>query len=387
MIYNKFLFPSVLLSYVGLSVGLFLYSYTQVDLNLTLSRVSLWQSIQKSFQYIGYYQRPFSTAIYVAIVVSYFFLYLIVVYGTREKLFSIHQIWKLIIAVSFILVLSYPAFSYDIFNYMFTAKTVIVYHANPYSVVPLQFKGIEPWLSFMRWTHLPSAYSPIWITLTIPLFLLGFGYFLLTLWSMKLFIAIMYIASIVGIGKVLHRVDPGQETTGIAIFALNPLIIIETLVSAHNDITMMLIAIFSLYLYVSKKYRLSFLALSTSIAVKLITIFLLPIYFFGWNRLIALILIVVGLILVLLTRDVLPWYFVWIIPFVALLPRSRSIFFIASAACFGLLLRYTPYLYRGNWDGPSLLLENLFTIIPIVLAIVLVYKNKIFDLFYFKSSI
>ena len=47
--------------YIVVSICLFLYSYTQVDLNLTLSRASTVQTIQKAFQYIGFYNRPVST--------------------------------------------------------------------------------------------------------------------------------------------------------------------------------------------------------------------------------------------------------------------------------------------------------------------------------------
>ena len=88
-----------------------------------------------------------------------------------------------------VLVLSYPAFSYDIFNYMFTAKTVLLYHKNPYEVIPMQFISIDPWVNVMRWIHLPSAYTPIWILLSLPAYFFGFGTFLLILWNFKIIAA------------------------------------------------------------------------------------------------------------------------------------------------------------------------------------------------------
>jgi hypothetical protein len=59
-------FKLLLFFYFIASLSLFLYSYTQVDLNLTLSRVSLWQTIQRAFQYVGYFQRPVSTVWYLS---------------------------------------------------------------------------------------------------------------------------------------------------------------------------------------------------------------------------------------------------------------------------------------------------------------------------------
>jgi hypothetical protein len=253
---------------------------------------------------------------------------------------------------------------------MFTAKTVVLYHQNPYSVIPLQFTGVEPWITFMRWTHLPSAYTPVWIALTLPAYVLGFGYFLLTLWNLKILSGIFFVLSAFFIEKILIKVDPQYKDIGVVLFALNPLVIIETLVSGHNDIVMMTLALASYYIYLQKNYISSFLVLSLSVASKLVTIFLIPLYLFRWNRLIALICMLIGLCLVLLQRDILPWYFVWIIPFVALMPRSTDIILLSIAASFGLLLRYTPFLLQGNWDGAAPKIETAVTLVPLILYLV-----------------
>src|SRR3972149_4667416 len=68
---NKFIFYGWIIS----SVGLLLYSFTQVDLSLTLSQVSVWQTIQKLLQQIGYFNRPLSTLIFLLIMFLMFTLY------------------------------------------------------------------------------------------------------------------------------------------------------------------------------------------------------------------------------------------------------------------------------------------------------------------------
>ena len=153
--------PKWLSSFIAFSIvcsfALVFYSFTQVDLSLTLMRVDFWQMIQKSFQYIGYYNRPLSTVIFVLIVFALSFQYFVLLLLSYKNRITKRTLWVLIFLTSIILLFSYPAFSYDIFNYMFYAKTIAFYGKNPYQVVPLDFTGVEPWLSFMHWTHVSSA--------------------------------------------------------------------------------------------------------------------------------------------------------------------------------------------------------------------------------------
>lgn len=344
---------------------LFFFSYTQVDLSLTLSQASIFQTIQKTFQHIGFYQRPLATYWFIGLLILFYGLYI----ATLIKKPTVRTIWTIAGILVIILLFSYPAFSYDIFNYMFTAKTVLVYHKNPYEVIPLQFSGVEPWLSFMRWTHLPSAYTPLWIILSLPAYLFGFGYFLTTLWCMKALAAGGYVAVVWFVGKILQKHDPKNQVLGMAIVAFNPLIIFESLVSGHNDIVMMAIAMAAIY------YS-SFFLMAVATAVKLMTIFLIPIMFIGYRPILYLGAMVVGLIAVVLQREILPWYFVWIIPFVALLPQNKVILVLSSAFSLGLLLRYAPYFYLGHWNDPVPMIKLWATLVPPALAAIFLFLKK-----------
>lgn len=367
----------MLIGYAIAAIALFLYSYTQVDLNLTLSTVTIWQYIQKAFQYIGYYERTFSTAIYVSILGLLYGLYVVVLRKTRTGTVTVQGLWRIVFCISVVLVLSYPAFSYDIFNYMFTAKTVLVYHKNPYVVIPMQFASIDPWVSVMRWIHLPSAYTPLWITLSLPAYFFGFGTFLLILWNFKIIAAVFYLLTVKGIYTVLKTVEPGSALVGMAVFALNPLIIIESLVSGHNDIVMMAIAVWAVVFFLKKRYFLSWWFLALSIGMKVMTIFLIPAFAWRWRRSIALAGMAFGFMLVIMQREVLPWYFVWIMPFIALMPARRNITMFAGAFSLGLLLRYAPFLYYGHWNDPVPAIKWWVTILPFVvsLAFVAVRRN------------
>lgn len=313
--------------------------------------------------------RSQSTGIYLLIIGLLYLLYIMTLHEIKKGTLGLHHIWKIIMCVSVLLVFSYPAFSYDMFNYIFTAKSVLIYHKNPYIVLPQQFAGVDPWINFMRWIHLPSAYTPLWILFTLTPYLFGFGYLLLILWNIKILILLSYIVTSVFLYKILYIFDKKRSVLGLAIFALNPLVLIEGLVSAHNDMLMMAFAMISFYLFLQKKRWWSYTALSISIAVKLMTIFLLPVFLIGWNRRWALVVMSIGLFLVLLQREVLPWYLIWIMPFVALLPELGHVTLMAGAFSLGLLLRYAPYLYFGHWNDPVPTIKSWVTLTPLAAAV------------------
>ena len=362
----------IVIAYSIAAFCFFLYSYTQVDLGLTLSRISIWQYIQKWFQHIGYFERPVSTVIYLTIIAVLFVLYGIVLRSVRKKQLAVNDLWVIVGIVTVLTCFSYPAFSYDFFNYLFTAKTVLLYHKNPFIVTPLQFTGVEPWLSFMHWTHLPTAYTPLWILVTLPPYVLGFDYFLLLMWNLKIVIAATYVFAAWAIGEILKK-DGGKDSIlGIAIFALNPLVIVECLVSPHNDILMMALALWAILIYQNGKRWSSWFVLSLSIAMKLMTVCLIPAFFVKWNKKIALGGMIVGFLAVLSQRDVLSWYWLWVIPFVALLPETSELVILSSGISLGLLLRYAPFLYFGNWNAPVPTIESWLTGISIGLSVLIV---------------
>lgn len=352
------------------SVGLLLFSFTQIDLSLTLSDKSLIQSVQRNFQYVGFYQRPLATALYCFLLTLLTAIYLGIMRLSQTKILKEKHVWIGISVLVGILFFSFPAaFSYDIFNYIFTAKTILIYGKNPYIIKPMDLQGIDSMLSFMRWTHLPSAYTPLWIGLTLFPFLLSFGTLLLATWMMKLVPIASYVMCVWCIGRILKKTHPKHTLLGMTAFAFNPLIIIEVLVSAHNDIVMMAFALGAYLLSLQKKRLASFFVFSLSVAAKFITIFLVPLFVFKWSAKKALVLQLIALVVVLLRREFLPWYFIWIIPFVVLIPDMWSLFPITVGVSVGLLLRYAPVFYFGHYNDPVPYIQNLSLFIPIMVGI------------------
>src|SRR3990167_8613080 len=329
-------------SWIFISIALLLYSFTQVDLSLTLSQVSIWQGIQKFFQQIGYFNRPLSTVLFLGIIGGMFALYGITLSLIRKNIIDRKLLWKIIIFVSVILFFSYNAFSYDLFNYIFDAKIVTYYGQNPYEHKALDYPG-DPMLSFMHWTHRVYPYGPIWLLITVPFSYIGLQFFLPTFLLFKLLIIGSFIGTVHYIEKISQKLFPSDSMFNTIFFALNPLVIIESLVSAHNDIVMMFFAMMATYLLIEKKYALSFLVLLLSVGIKFSTLFLVPIFLYvlilnykkksvDWERIFLLesIVMIIAVIFSSARTELQPWYFLWVVPFAAFISRKKLLFIPTS---------------------------------------------------------
>jgi len=345
-------------------VGLFFYSFTQVDLSLTLSQWSVWQVVQRFFQHIGYFNRPLSTIFYILLLILLFIFYGLFLFLSSKNKIKKRQIWFLIIASAVILSFSYNAFSYDLFNYIFDAKIVTYYHQNPYIHKALDYQG-DPMLTFMHWTHRYYPYGPFWLVLTVPLSFIGSNFFLPTFFLFKFLVSISYLGTAYFISKILKKISPKDEIFGLIFFALNPLVVIEGLVSAHNEIPMMFFALFSLFLFLSNKYFYSLILIFLSIGIKFATVFVFPVYVLSYfmqknkktisaEMIFSLItfLMFVSVVIASIRTNFQPWYLLLVIPSAALIGRKYYIFIPAIILSLFALLQYIPFLLRGDWNYP-----------------------------------
>ncbi len=362
-------------------IALFFYSFTQVDLSLTLSSSGIAQTIQKSFQQIGYFNRPLSTEIYIIILIALFGFYIYFLYLAYKNKIDKKKIWILIIGTAIILAPSYTAFSYDIFNYIFDAKIITHYHQNPYFHKALDYPG-DPMLSFMHWTHRLYPYGPAWLVVTVPFSFIGMNIFVVTYFLFKLLIVAFYLGCVYLIGKISQKIDPKSEKFNLILFALNPLVIIEALVTSHNDVAMIFLALFGVFLFFLRKRIWAIILIIISAMIKIPTLVLLaPIVIsFAPNikeRLddqkymwLFLLFSVGGLIYSMTKLEIQPWYFLWVLPFACLLKPNRYIIALIIGITFGLLIRYAEFLFYGNWD--DVILRNSMTIAAILFPISLV---------------
>ncbi|OGG17303.1 hypothetical protein A3D78_05610 [Candidatus Gottesmanbacteria bacterium RIFCSPHIGHO2_02_FULL_39_14] len=353
-----------------------LYSYSQIDLNLTLSGNRQYQAVQTILINLGYFNRPLSAAIYAILLILMFVFFLWLLKLSTEKNFPFFRLVLVLICLNLIFAfISYPAFSHDFFNYLFDARIVTKYHLNPYQYKALDFPD-DLWIRFMHWTHRTYPYGPLWLIITLPFSFLGFGKFVLTVLLFKLMFVITYLLNILLIWKIGSRLPENFRFKSVILYAFNPLILIESLVSPHNESIMLFFLLLSVFLYQVKGNRLlAIISLLVSVGVKFVTAIVLPLYLLkkltGKFQLffkISLFLLLIPLSLEIFYREAYPWYF---IPFIGISAEIKSSFFtkIFIASSFGVLLRYIPYLYSGMYTDKGYLLANLLLILPVIIVI------------------
>jgi hypothetical protein len=388
--------------WVIFSLLLFLYSFTQIDLGLVVSRYPFFYAIEKSFQYIGYFRRDVSTEFFIAIITLGFLLFGWTLLEISKQHVGKKAITVICILVFLFLAFSYNAFSYDFFNYIFDAKILTHYHLNPYQQTALNFPQ-DPMLGFMHWTHRTYPYGPLWLGLTIPLSYIGGNIFIITFFLFKILSAIAYSLFIYFLYKVLEIFDEKRALFLTTFVALNPFFLAEFLVSAHNDSSMFALGFAAIYMLLKRKQLFAYGLLLLSIGIKFATGFFIPAFFLvSWNfmqkrpfstnlfRYTLMFFMIVAFALVSYRTVFQPWYLIYVIPFMLFFPWKKEtglIVFLMSILSLGY---YSPFLLTGSWDESvlgNLLFGLQMSVFPICLVLLIVfYFLQLLYVFIYKKK-
>lgn len=367
----------LIFSFYGMLLFLFaFFSYLFVESNIPV--------INTFYSDFVFSKRGVTAIIYSIFILLLFACYVYFILSARKKILKKKDLKILIFITIGILFFSYPAMlSYDIFNYMATSKVFFFYHENPYIVMPIELSA-ETLLSFMHAANKVALYGPAWIILTgIPFFLGKLG-FIFSLFAFKLFIVPFYLGTIFLIWKM------SKNIISLYLFSLNPLVIIETLLSGHNDIVMMFFLLFSFFLIMKDKVKFAVLFFLLSIFIKYTTILLLPIflylvlskirktlinwekifYYSGW-------ITIFGFLLSPIREEIYPWYAMWFLPFSFLTPNRKFLLSISIALSFGLLFRYVPFIFSGTHAGLTPIIKFGVTFIPVSLVLIYFVVKKL----------
>ena len=356
-----------------------LYSYSQIDLNLTLFSNHFYQAFQQQMIKLGYFNRPISAFIYLILIILLFANYYLLIVLTKKKKLRLSQIWLLILVGGGILLFSYPAFSHDIFNYIFDVRILLYHKANPWMYTALDFP-IDPWTRFMHWTHRTYPYGPFWIITSIIPYTLSFGKFTLALFNFKLLFLLSYLGSCWLVYKILCRINKKQSILGLVFFAFNPLVLNESIISPHLDIVMVFLGLLAIYLILIKKKILGIFSLLLSILTKYATVGYIPILSpkIKFNKKLWLMIgltfaAILGQIYI---REILPWYF---LPLIALLVLSSVSFLkiILWGISLGGVLYYLPFIYIGEHTSQVQTLRIYLFLIPILLSFAVVILRSL----------
>src|SRR3989344_5623150 len=319
---------------------------------------------------------------YVLFIALLYLFYVLILKNIKTQNVSFLSLGKKIAITASVLLFSYPAMlSYDLFNYTTTAKTLFFYKENPYLIMPIEFLN-EPFLSYTHAANKLALYGPSWLMLSGIPYNLGFSNILLTLFQFKLFAALFYI----GCSYFVWKLSDNKQS--LLLFALNPLVLIETFVSGHNDIVMMFFVLATIFLILRKQFVIAFLLFIISVGIKYASIALLPfMVFLAWrvskNQRIkwktiwvfAAISMSIPFLLSPLREEVYPWYAIWFLPFAAMI-RKQYVKYLAIAFTLGLLLRYIPFMYLGTHFGIAPIAKIILTVFPVSVAALCIFVRK-----------
>lgn len=358
------------------------YSYGFIDPRLSFSTHPLYVFLMSQLTHLVHQQSVVAAGLYVCIIGVLFVGYGIALQAFRREKRTSVPFWM--IPLVGILLLSYPAFSYDIYNYIATAKVTFLYRENPYVVMPMEIPN-EPMLSYTRAANKVALYGPVWIILTSFPHLLGQGNPLGTIMSFKLFAALFYFMLSYMIYRKTKRWDQ------VLFFAANPLVLTEVLVSGHNDIVMMALALGGLLLWSRKsapQNAAGIVLFASSVLIKGATIVLLPLFFLrSWNwekkMLLGGTLMFAVFLISPLREEMYPWYAVWWLSLVAFVPLKKNSFIHGFSfwLSLGLMLRYVPWIATREYGGITPGVRIILTLVPVLVYVLYRLRKSIKHVF------
>jgi Glycosyltransferase family 87 len=168
-----------------------------------------------------------------------------------------------VVLLHVVFLLAPPLLSTDVFNYIDYARLGALHGLDPYIHGPVAAPH-DPAFLHTAWRHTASAYGPLFTIASYPF---AHASVATALWSFKAVAALSSIACVALIWLVARR--RGQPPTpAVAVFGLNPLLLVWTVGGAHNDVLMLALMLGGAALVVFAREAAGGAALVAAAAVK-----------------------------------------------------------------------------------------------------------------------
>ncbi|MBR1540153.1 MAG: hypothetical protein IJ629_03135 [Clostridia bacterium] len=256
----------------------------------------------------------------------------------------------LVVGIAFAVVL--PNTSKDVFFYMGNGRAIDKYHINPYTTSVSEVETLDTTDSLLKTVGSQKdyvfVYGPIFLTICGLLNKISFSSVVLFLYEFKLLNLIAYLITTYLIFRLTKK-----KKLAIA-FAFNPLVLLEVLVNVHNDIFVVLFALFGiLFVKESEKVRGQF--------VKSEVMFLCGLIFFAISACIKYIAIILVPFVILYRLREVKWIHKILVGMAYLL-----VFF---GIFFGMYLPYfeNPFMaFSGAFAQSGKLKDSIYLIIAMI---------------------
>jgi hypothetical protein len=166
-------------------------------------------------------------------------------------------------------------FSDDVYLYNLYGRTIAEYGSNPLVHRPAAFTW-DPHLPWVYWKELPSSYGPIWLMLSGALSALASDSITgVVLWYRGVALAI-HLATAAAIWQVMRQIAPRDARAATLFYAWNPLVILEVVANAHNDVLVALLAVLLVTATVQRAWGHAAFFGACAVMVKPFAVLLLP---------------------------------------------------------------------------------------------------------------
>ncbi len=170
-----------------------------------------------------------------------------------------------------------PLLSTDAYANVSHGRLFVLYGQNPYVFGPeaLAHKH-DPVARYLTWDA-PTIYGPLWTWMEIgTAAALRQGSLWTQVIAIKLLEAGALIATALAGRSLTARWRPGWENVTLVAIGLNPMLLLEGPGSGHNDLVCLTFVLLGAVFFFDKKYAAAALCLGLSVAVKPVTLALLP---------------------------------------------------------------------------------------------------------------
>jgi alpha-1,6-mannosyltransferase len=169
-----------------------------------------------------------------------------------------------------LLVLMPPVLSGDLFHYALFGRMVSHYGLNPYVTAAARLRE-DPLWPYASWNFLTTHYGPSFTWVSAATTWLSHGNVFWTAIGFKTLAALMSLASCWLIRDISARLGEGDGLKAFALYALNPLVLIETAGIGHNEAMVVAFALTGVSLALRGHPWVALVALLLSADVKNVT--------------------------------------------------------------------------------------------------------------------
>ena len=162
-----------------------------------------------------------------------------------------------IIIVGLIFVFTPALLSLDVLTYADYGHTTLVYHSNPYFIPPLVASPHDPITRIDGWHFGVSAYGPLWLYICMFIALLSATdplHYILAFRILGLFAHLLNTLLVICILRATGR-SQRYVALGALLYGLNPLVLLESCLEAHNDVVMCTFMLLGICLALQVEYK------------------------------------------------------------------------------------------------------------------------------------